>query len=175
MEIGSIHEEGRSSEEIALCDAKEYISILDSEIDRLNKTVSQLLSFVRPKQQIISKVSLDDILSWCESMVKSQAEKQGIALMTGRIGGAVSVLADSEMLRHIVMNLSLNAIQSMDPLDGERKKVLSIGVGRTATVNGTGETGVIRVSDTGPGYRKRYSTASLTHFLLHARMGQGWG
>ena len=141
MEIGSIHEEGRSSEEIALCDAKEYISILDSEIDRLNKTVSQLLSFVRPKQQIISKVSLDDILSWCESMVKSQAEKQGIALMTGRIGGAVSVLADRRNApAHRHESLSQRH-QSMDPLDGERKKVLSIVVGRTATVNGTGKQG----------------------------------
>lgn len=175
MEIGSIHEEGRSSEEIALCDAKEYISILDSEIDRLNKTVSQLLSFVRPKQQIISKVSLDDILSWCESMVKSQAEKQGIALMTGRIGGAVSVLADSEMLRHIVMNLSLNAIQSMDPLDGERKKVLSIVVGRTATVNGTGETGVIRVSDTGPGIPEEIQHRIFDPFFTTRQDGTGLG
>ena len=102
-------------------------------------------------------------------------EKQGIALMTGRIGGAVSVLADSEMLRHIVMNLSLNAIQSMDPLDGERKKVLSIVVGRTATVNGTGETGVIRVSDTGPGIPEEIQHRIFDPFFTTRQDGTGLG
>jgi len=75
MEVESIPDDPGSSAGIGLSDAKEYITILDHEIDRLNRIVTQLLSFVRPKQPIMAKVRLDDILPWCMSMLKTSGRK----------------------------------------------------------------------------------------------------
>ena len=69
MELDVVSDSRGSDAENDISDAKEYISILDHEIDRLNRTVTQLLSFVRPRQPMMAKVLLDDVLPWCISML----------------------------------------------------------------------------------------------------------
>ena len=177
MEVESIPDGSGSSAGIGLSDAKEYITILDHEIDRLNRTVSQLLSFVRPKQPIVAKVLLDDVLPWCLSMLKPQAEKQGIDLVTQKIDSGVTVLADNEMLQHIIMNLSLNAIQSMSSSWSKGdKKQLSIATGRSGVEHGMiSRVGFIRVSDTGPGIPAEIQHRIFDPFFTTRQDGTGLG
>ena len=175
MEVESIPDDPGSSAGIGLSDAKEYITILDHEIDRLNRTVSQLLSFVRPKQPIVAKVLLDDVLPWCLSMLKPQAEKQGIDLVTQKIDSGVTVLADNEMLQHVIMNLSLNAIQSMSECGQERDKKLYISTGHSGTGHGINSMGFIRVSDTGPGIPAEIQHRIFDPFFTTRQDGTGLG
>ena len=175
MEVESIPEAPGSSAGIRLSDAKEYITILDHEIDRLNRIVTQLLSFVRPKQPIVAKVLLDDILPWCVSMLKPQAEKEGIELVTQKLDSNVTVLADNEMLQHIIMNLSLNAIQSMSVSDPDKKRKLSISTGHTRDGHGTKRIGFIRVSDTGPGIPAEIQHRIFDPFFTTRQDGTGLG
>gem|GEM_PF-5041011 len=78
-------------------------------------------------------------------------KKQGIELVTQKLDSDVNVMADNEMLQHIIMNLSLNAIQSMPASGSGREKKLSIATGYSETDRGIKTMGFIRVSDTGPG------------------------
>jgi signal transduction histidine kinase len=175
MELESVTVDPISSTGISISDAKEYIAILDHEIDRLNRIVTQLLSFVRPQQPIIAKVRLDDILPWCVSMLKPQAEKQGIELVTQKLDSDVNVLADNEMLEHIIMNLSLNAIQSMSSSGLDREKRLSIATGYLGADHGIKTIGFIRVSDTGPGIPAQIQHRIFDPFFTTRKDGTGLG
>lgn len=175
MELESIPDDPGSYPGIGLSDAKEYITILDHEIDRLNSTVTQLLSFVRPKQPIVAKVLLDEVLPWCQSMLKPQAEKQGIDFVTQKLESGVTVLADNEMLRHIIMNLSLNAIQSMSSSGSKRDNKLSIVTGRSAVEHGNSRVGFIRVSDTGAGIPAEIQHRVFDPFFTTRQDGTGLG
>lgn len=175
MELESIPDDPGSSIGIGLSDAKEYIAILDHEIDRLNRIVTQLLSFVRPKQPMMTKVRLDDILPWCVSMLKPQADKQDIELVTQKQDSGVNVLADNEMLQHVIMNLSLNAIQSMSASGSDREKVLSIMTGYSGTDHGIKTMGLIRVSDTGPGIPAEIQHRIFDPFFTTRQDGTGLG
>ncbi|MCW1713195.1 MULTISPECIES: sensor histidine kinase [Synergistaceae] len=175
MELDVVSDSRGSDAENDISDAKEYISILDHEIDRLNRTVTQLLSFVRPRQPMMAKVLLDDVLPWCISMLKPQAEKEGIELITRKLDSGVTVQADNEMLQHVIMNLSLNAIQSMSSQESGGKKVLSIATGSSATGRGTNKFGMVRVSDTGPGIPAEIQHRIFDPFFTTRQDGTGLG
>ncbi|MDD4159807.1 MAG: ATP-binding protein [Synergistaceae bacterium] len=175
MEIESIPDADKSSPENDISEAKEYISILDHEIDRLNGVVSQLLSFVRPKQPIMAKVYLDNVLPWCVSILKPQAEKQGIELVTMKLDSGVAVLADNEMLQHIIMNLSLNAIQAMASQEPGREKRVLIETGYSEAENRGKHMGLIRVSDNGPGIPSEIQHRIFDPFFTTKQDGTGLG
>lgn len=156
-------------------DAKEHIGILEHEIDRLNSIVTQLLSFVRPKQVIIAPVLLDDLLPWCRSMLKAQAEKQGIELVTRQLDKNVTVMADNEMLQQLLMNLSLNAIQSMSLADSTHKKILLITAGYSKDQYGIRKKGLLKVRDTGPGIPSEIQHRIFDPFFTTRQDGTGLG
>ena len=108
-------------------------------------------------------------------MLKPQAEKEGIELITRKLDSGVTVQADNEMLQHVIMNLSLNAIQSMSSQESGGKKVLSIATGSSATGRGTNKFGMVRVSDTGPGIPAEIQHRIFDPFFTTRQDGTGLG
>ncbi|MCE5201106.1 MAG: HAMP domain-containing protein [Synergistaceae bacterium] len=156
-------------------DAGELISILEKELDRLNGIVTQLLSFVRPKQAIIAPVLLDELLPWCRSMFNPQAEKLGIELVTKQADRCVTVMADKEMLQQLLMNLSLNAIQSMSSSDTGRARILRITSGYSEDNNGESKMGFLSVEDSGPGIPAEIQHRIFDPFFTTRKEGTGLG
>lgn len=151
-------------------DAEEQITALGEEIDRLNNIVAQLLSFVRPRPAVVNPTKLDDILPWAGSMIGPQAQKHGTRLVLNCEEHGITVAADSEALRQVVMNLALNAIQAME-CGGE----LSITVGLSQPRVGNGAYGVIAVSDTGGGIPHNIEHRIFDPFFTTKRDGTGLG
>lgn len=151
-------------------DAEEQIKALGEEIDRLNNIVVQLLSFVRPRPAVVNPTKLDDILPWAGSMIGPQAQKQGARLVLKCEAPGVTVMADAEALRQVVMNLALNAIQAAGRGGG-----LSITVGLSQRAAGNGARGVIAVSDTGGGIPQNIEHRIFDPFFTTKRDGTGLG
>ena len=151
-------------------DAEEQIRVLGEEMDRLNNIVVQLLSFVRPRPAVVNPTKLDDILPWAGSMIGPQAQKQGVRLVLKCAAPDVTVMADGEALRQVVMNLALNAIQASG-----RGGELSISVGRSPSAAGSGERGVITVSDTGGGVPSDIEHRIFDPFFTTKKEGTGLG
>lgn len=151
-------------------DAEEQIKALGEEIDRLNNIVVQLLSFVKPRPAVVNPTKLDDILPWASSMIGPQAQKQGTRLILKCEEAGVTVMADTEALRQVVMNLALNAIQAV-----ERGGELSIAVGLSKLGAGNGARGVIAVSDTGGGIPSNIEHRIFDPFFTTKREGTGLG
>lgn len=153
-----------------MLDVEEQINALGEEIDRLNNIVAQLLSFVRPRPAVVNPTKLDDILPWAGSMIGPLAQKQGTRLVLKCEEPGVTVMADAEALRQVVMNLALNAIQAVKHGGG-----LSITVGASQTSAGNGVRGVIAVSDTGDGIPSNIEHRIFDPFFTTKRDGTGLG
>lgn len=154
-------------------EAREQIAVLGSEMDRLNNIVMQLLSFVRPRPTVITPVKLDDLLPWSGAMLGSQAQKYNVRLVLQSAAQDVAVMADSELLRQLVMNLALNAMQSMSPLNGEREMILTVAIGYAPAPRGGEKMGMIMVSDTGPGISPDIEHRIFDPFFTTKRRGRG--
>ena len=156
-------------------EAKEQIAVLGSEMDRLNNIVMQLLSFVRPRPTVITPVKLDDLLPWSGAMLGSQTQKYGVRLVLHSAAQDVTVMADSELLRQMVMNLALNAMQSMSPLKEGREMALTVAVGYASAPPGGEKMGMIAVSDTGPGISPDIEHRIFDPFFTTKKEGTGLG
>lgn len=175
-EMGSIADAFSQAErEESLADAAEYINVLGSELDRLNSIVSQLLSFVRRREPMKTSVSLSELLVWANSMFRPQAEKYSIDFVAEEREKGVRVIADSEMLRQVVMNLALNAIQSMSLSEKEERKALLISVGCTDKEEGAEQKGVIIVKDNGCGIPENIQHRIFDPFFTTRKDGTGLG
>lgn len=156
-------------------EAKEQTEALGNEIDRLNNIVVQLLSFVKPRPVVIAPVRLDDLLPWGSSIIGPQAQKFNVNLVLISTEQNVIALADGELLRQIVMNLALNAIQAMalqeDSL--ERRLTISIGIGKD--ILGKEDRGVVAISDTGGGISPKIEHRIFDPFFTTKKDGTGLG
>ncbi|OUO91604.1 sensor histidine kinase [Cloacibacillus sp. An23] len=152
-------------------DAEEQIKVLGEEIDRLNNIVVQLLSFVRPRPAVLTPTKLDALLPWAGSMLGAQARKHGVRLTLKSTEPDVTVMADGESLRQIVMNLALNSIQAMEEGGGS----LTVSVGLSPPSAGGGERGVITVADTGGGIPSGIEHRIFDPFFTTRKDGTGLG
>lgn len=153
----------------------QHIDVLQGEVDRLNNTVSQLLSFVRVQEAIRAEVGLQDLAEWCQSMFQNQAEKIGVTFVTKCIQPDVVVWADRDQIQQALTNLVINALQAMSGGDAERKKILEV---RTDHIKerGTGkETGELIVRDTGPGISEELQHRIFDPFFTTKSEGTGLG
>lgn len=95
-------------------DEKILISGVLSEINRLNKIVSDLLSFSRPSPPRPRAIAVTAILEKVMEMVKEKTGKHHIRVACEWEPSLPKVLADKEQLHQIFLNLMLNGINAMD-------------------------------------------------------------
>ncbi|MEZ5352902.1 MAG: ATP-binding protein [Bryobacteraceae bacterium] len=98
--------------------AFEFFGIIKKECDRLNRLLTSLLDFARPRQPEIGKVEPVCVIGSVANLVRHSAEQQNVVLREDIPSGLASVEGDSEQIEQVILNLTLNAIQAM-PGGGE--------------------------------------------------------
>jgi two-component system sensor histidine kinase HydH len=84
---------------------------MSSEIDRMARTVGELLAFGRPRAPEVTDVRVRDVARRVEALVATEATERG--LQFGLQGDfEVTALADFDHLVQIALNLTLNALQA---------------------------------------------------------------
>jgi signal transduction histidine kinase len=87
-------------------------------IDRLNKSVEEILHYSRPSQPQLQVVSVADIVDRTMSLLEGEARKARIQIVKESVESATGggspplVNADPHQLQQVLMNLVLNAIQA---------------------------------------------------------------
>ncbi|MFQ5666206.1 MAG: PAS domain-containing sensor histidine kinase [Candidatus Binatia bacterium] len=87
-------------------------------IERLNKSVENILHYSRPSEPQFQTVNLDDIFGQTLSLVESEAKKARVHLVrhpqpaSGGEGNLGAVRADPHQIQQVLMNVILNAIQA---------------------------------------------------------------
>jgi len=143
---------------------KEFLDILLKETSRLNKIVTNFLTFARPVKPELLPCSIKKILEHVMKLVKTEMEKNNISLEKDISEGITEISADAQQLQQVFLNLSLNAIQAM-PEGGK----LFI------RVREEGEYMTITFRDTGRGISKENLDKLFTPFFSTKKNGTGLG
>lgn len=105
---------------------RETATILVHEVERLNRSISELLDYARPQQLQKKWVDLQSLLHKAVSLIRIDAETAGVELTTFFQDDLPMVNADEDKLNQVLLNLLLNGIQAM-----EEGGTLDIRVGAT--------------------------------------------
>jgi signal transduction histidine kinase len=110
--IKSIAQVMREEEELKNYDSD--LQIIVNEIDRLNRTVSQLLSFARPGRIDTRAVALSELVNSTVTLFSNEAKERGVKLRA-EIGEEYQIAgAQAAALREALSNLVLNAVQACE-------------------------------------------------------------
>lgn len=142
------------------------------EVGRLDKILTDFLLFVRSGEYKFEKTDLSALLHDVVSILQPQADAAGVMLLADL--AEVTADVDAQSLKQAVMNLAINGLQAMEPVEGEaeapgRQKTLMLKL-QQAEANA-----VIEVIDTGRGIPAAEQSRVFELFYTSRRGGTGIG
>ena len=118
----------------------EYAQAAVEEVDRLERVVSGLLDYTRPRQPRRLPLDLGELLGSTLAFMRDDPRSRGVEIKLDLDPELPQVLADPDQLRQVLLNLVVNALEA---LDGRGRLEIS--------ARRDGGKVVIQVDDSGPG------------------------
>ena len=91
-----------------------YLTIMKNEINRINDLVSEFLLLGKPKDVQYKPTSITKVIREILPIIESEANLHGISIWYKPEPYLPQVVADSEMLKQVFLNISKNAIEAME-------------------------------------------------------------
>jgi signal transduction histidine kinase len=165
-------------EEESLSGYGQDLSLIISEIDRLNRTVSQLLAFSRPSHTDSRPVQLSDLIAATVTLAGNEAKERGVDLEVESSNDVTLTGAQGAALREALSNLVLNAVQATEA-DGEVKIQAMIQTAAADPRSGPTDLGAatltLTVTDSGPGVPADAQQRVFEPFYSTKSRGTGLG
>jgi two-component system sensor histidine kinase HydH len=139
--------------------------VMIKEVDRLNLVVSELVELAKPIQMSKKPVNVKEIIIESIKLIEHDAKNKQISIDMDLNDEINDIHADQDRLKQVLLNLYLNAIQSM-----ENSGKLSIKLSRNIS-----QQVLIRVSDTGSGIRKEDLSDIFEPYFTTKLSGTGLG
>jgi two-component system NtrC family sensor kinase len=143
---------------------REYIDLANHELDRLMNTVQRMLDFYRPGGADPQRVSIVSLLRRVIKLLTPQLEARKISISTGFSSKLPSIMAVSNQLEQVFINLILNAYDAMPE-----------GGGLRISARPVRETVEILFQDTGPGITEENRNRIFEPFVSTKEGGTGLG
>ncbi len=121
---------------------RETAKVMINEVERLNRSVTQLLEFARSVPVSKKKVNLNELLAHSIQLVQNDLDKNQIKAEIDINTKKKTIITDPDRINQILLNLYLNAIHAMD-----KGGILSL----QAYTSEDGSCFFIKVKDTGTG------------------------
>jgi two-component system sensor histidine kinase HydH len=144
---------------------KSYADIMIQEVDRLNRVITQLLDFGRPKELRLDLHPLSQILEHPLQLIRADLSKRGITLIESPFPEE-EMKVDSDQITQALLNIFLNAMESM-----ERGGALRVGIVKKPERRGV----EIWISDSGPGITPGNLSKIFDPFFSTKKKGTGLG
>jgi signal transduction histidine kinase len=139
---GSLTDDNHLAPDIAedFREVAELAKGISDEADRLTKILNDLLKFGRPRKPRIKPFNLADAVKQAVNLMRPEYDKRKVKLVTQV--APHEVLADSEQILQVLLNLLLNGLQAVDCLSGQVEIV---------TKRDTDQNTLLMVTDNGKG------------------------
>lgn len=92
---------------------REFSQIIKQEVDRLDSLVGEFLHFARTPKPAVAPASLNEIARSVSTLIAQRAETQHVAIELAHAEDLPLVEVDSEQIKQVLLNLTINAIQAM--------------------------------------------------------------
>lgn len=140
--------------------------IAEKEVEHLEKLVSDILIFARPAEPDLHKASINEFLERSVHLAEKEVMEKEIKFETCFSEGLPEIQIDQPMMRQVLLNLYLNAIDAMEP--GGR---ILIETGLSPEGDGI----CIAISDTGCGISEEDISHIFNPFFTRKKYGTGLG
>jgi signal transduction histidine kinase len=164
-------------EEQALKDYDRDLELIINEIDRLNRTVSQLLAFSRPSRAEARPVALADLISATTTLAGVESAEREVELKVRNVAEIILTGAQAGALSEALGNLALNAVQATER--GGKVEIdsrIEIGnAGKNRQPDGGPAKLILTVTDTGPGIPEEARQKIFEPFYSTRSRGTGLG
>lgn len=104
---------------------KTYIREILDHVDRLDKTIRDVLNYARPKPPQFIKTGVRQVIDRTLFLVHFDAEKQGVLINVETEGNIPEIMIDPDQMQLVFLNIVFNALQAMSP-DGVLKISVSV-------------------------------------------------
>lgn len=141
---------------------REYAPLIVRQVDGLNRIVSELLEFGRPRPPSLRRVDLNGLVA---DVARLAGGKQGVTVTCALAADLPPLEADAEALKQALLNLLINALQALP--DG--------GSVRIATAAGPAGGSEVSVSDDGIGIAPENLEKVFDPFFSTKPSGTGLG
>jgi len=142
----------------------EPLVLVRDEIRRLDQTLQDFLLFSRPRELVRKPVPVESLLRKVVDLLSGDAEARRVQLLVEVAPGTPAAAADENVLRQVLLNLILNALD-VSPQEG-----------RIRLVGRPSEDGVeLVVSDEGPGISPEVRDRMFEPFFTTKPNGTGLG
>ncbi|MBM4781882.1 MAG: HAMP domain-containing protein [Archangiaceae bacterium] len=149
-----------------MVEAKEYFGLIESDTQRANKILQNLLEFARPPEMEMEPLVVNEVLQGALTLCRHQLQMQGVKVETAFGDGLGGILGNNNQLRQVLLNLMMNAGQAM--AESPTKRV-------TVATAADGDFVKVLVSDTGPGIPPEVMQNLFKPFFTTKRRGLGTG
>lgn len=120
--------------------AAQYVVVLREELERLNRSLSDVLTQTLPPTDQRERFDLRDALRELGTLLAPQARRQGVAFRIRLPDSPVVLVGFRDRLKQSFLNIAVNALEAM-PAGGQMSLEMDVEESHAA----------IRVSDTGRG------------------------
>ncbi|WP_190284821.1 ATP-binding protein [Bacillus sp. S3] len=152
------------SEEYLDKKAQAYFEVIQTEIDRINAIVSEMLVLGKPTAYKHNTYNANDILAEIEPIIHSEANYTNVEFLVDYHPENLPVSCVKDQLKQVILNLAKNSLQAM-PHGGK----LSINLEKQS------DSCKITVADNGVGMDKDQINQAFTPFYTLKKDGSGLG
>ncbi len=149
---------------------REFLGIIVEEVERLNRVVTQFLSYSRPYTGEMSLVALGDVIAATVRLVDEAARRQITVQMAPQLP---RVRGDAEALRQVLLNLLRNALDAIAEQSPPGHIWISLDLRRHGLASGDAIT--LSVRDNGPGFTPQVLANLFVPFHTTKTGGTGLG
>jgi signal transduction histidine kinase len=144
-------------------DRHELIGDILAEVDRIDGIVQGMLSFARREEPVFSVADLAELLRHAAALMRTRAAAQNVDILLDA-PDVLNVHADAGLLRQLVLNVMLNALDAMPA--GGTLRITASSLGRGVE---------LRLADTGSGIAAEHLDRIFDPFFTTKQAGTGLG
>jgi two-component system sensor histidine kinase HydH len=144
---------------------QEYASVMVKEVDRLNRVITELLDFARPREPHRELHSLEEILDHTLEVLKPELAKKKVGVEKKYERELPLARVDRDQLSQAFLNLLINSLESME--DGGK---IRVGIRRERQ-----DSLRVSIGDTGKGIPREDLEKVFEPFFSTKRKGTGLG